>query len=146
MLRWIDQLSGDPNGHGCLWPLNALDGPGFAVREAAYCAATTVPVEPLQWLAVEAICSRSARHCVCKSTVFLTLLRIAFIEATNSGNRVRKICSGAGSGLTGFGGGMKEAAVHGEHDGQEANRFAFSDPSAQSDFESGYRLEMRPPR
>lgn len=50
MLRWIDQLSGDPNGHGCLWPLNALDGPGFAVREAAYCAAATVPVEPLQRL------------------------------------------------------------------------------------------------
>jgi AraC family transcriptional regulator len=50
MLRWINQLSGDPNGHSCLWPLNALDGPGFAVREAAYCAAATVPVEPLQWL------------------------------------------------------------------------------------------------
>ncbi|BCH32499.1 hypothetical protein MesoLjLc_44290 [Mesorhizobium sp. L-8-10] len=50
MLRRLDRWSGDLNGHGCARSLNALDGPGFAVREAAYCAATTVPVEPLQWL------------------------------------------------------------------------------------------------
>ncbi|WP_446720673.1 AraC-like ligand-binding domain-containing protein [Mesorhizobium sp. L-8-3] len=50
MLRRLDRWSGDLNGHGCARSLNALDGPGFAVREAAYRAATTVPVEPLQWL------------------------------------------------------------------------------------------------
>jgi AraC family transcriptional regulator len=50
MLRRLDDWSGDLNGLGCLRPLHTLDGPGFAIREAAYCAAATVPVEPLPWL------------------------------------------------------------------------------------------------
>jgi AraC family transcriptional regulator len=50
VLRRLDHQPGARNGNGCVQPLNTLDGPGFAVREAAYCAATMVPVEPLQWL------------------------------------------------------------------------------------------------
>lgn len=49
MLRRLDQRSSRPNGHGCVWPLNTLDGPGFAVRETACCASAKNPTEPNRW-------------------------------------------------------------------------------------------------
>jgi hypothetical protein len=42
MLRRIDQRSGGRNGHGYVWLMNTLDGPGFTVREAAYCPSATI--------------------------------------------------------------------------------------------------------
>jgi AraC family transcriptional regulator len=48
MLSRLDDWSGDLNGHPCVQPLSALDGSGFTIREAAYCGAATVSVDPLQ--------------------------------------------------------------------------------------------------